>query len=151
MPAPGQGEWEGGWTSEKLEATLEQGKALFSVCVRSCEPISEWKSVLVKALVGLMLGCKMASQTCEPALFGGGEITGRSRCVVIFLYEVMSLKIIWSLRFKTSLGRGGNLRRVIEGKACVMTRTISHWEREGTALRGLLALAGAMEPAAALC
>lgn len=77
-----------------------------------------------------MLGCKMASQTCEPVLFGGGEITGRNRCVVIFLYEVMSLKRIWSLCFKTSPGRGGNLRRVIEGEASVMTRTISHSERD---------------------
>lgn len=73
---PWPGKWEGGWTSEELEATLEQGHALFSACVCSCEPISEGKEVLVKALVGLMLGCKMASQTCEPAFFGGGEITG---------------------------------------------------------------------------
>lgn len=42
----------------------------------------------------------------------------------------MSLKIIWSLRFKTSPGRGGNLRRVIQGMACVMTRTVSHSERD---------------------
>lgn len=49
----------------------------FVLCVCALvEPISEWKSVLAKALVGLMLGCKMASQTCEPALLGGGEITG---------------------------------------------------------------------------
>lgn len=50
--------------------------------------------------------------------------------MVVFLYEVMSLKIIWSLHFKTSPGRGGNLRPVIQGKACVMTKTISHSQRE---------------------
>lgn len=49
--------------------------------------------------------------------------------MLVFLYKVMSLKITWSLHLKTSPGHGGDWRRAIQGKACAVTRTISHLRR----------------------
>lgn len=40
------------------------------------EPLREGTEVPLKAPVGPMPGCKMASQVREPALRGRGEITG---------------------------------------------------------------------------